>query len=47
MFATEITLHDKTRPTTTGSINREQVQLYSNSSMKVRMLKEQVKDLDR
>lgn len=39
MFATEVTLHDKTRPTTTGSINRDQNPIISNGSLKVRMLK--------
>ncbi len=39
MFTTEVTLHDKTRPTTTGSISREPNTIYSNGSLKVRMLK--------
>ena len=47
MFATEITLQDKTRPTTTGSIRRDQNLLTSGASMKVRLLKEQVRQLDK
>ena len=39
MFTTEVTLHEKTRPTTTGSINKEKNLISSNGSLKVRMLK--------